>query len=384
MAFPRRYLWIPAVPLTLFTAIGALALNAKFRYIHRDAPDIPFTVTSAGAVVVDYGELAKQPAVQVDSPLHKFGELPPLTEHTHVFTIRNVGGSDLTLADGGTTCKCTTATIDRPVLAPGEECPIRVTFNTGRVRDYLQTAVIVTNDPAHKLLELSISGQVRVRLAAAPKEAVFNRLNPGEEGLSQVFVFSQDWDELRLVSATSSLEGVECESVEALPEDLEAAEAKSGFWLRLHALGPYPAGGFFGKIAVQVAGPEDAIEELEVGFAGSVLRRLGVYCPQLDEVGQLQLGAVPLGESKRFRLVLKVRDPEPEISDAVLEVEPSFIEAKLTRHATVPDVYTIDLEVPKSATVGNYGTVLPGHLRLKSSHPRLESLDLRLQLDVVR
>jgi hypothetical protein len=68
------------------------------------------------------------PIIVVDPSSQDLGEMPqkPL-EIT--YTVRNEGGSPLTIEKISTSCGCTYAEIERDTLAPGETTPLRVTLD---------------------------------------------------------------------------------------------------------------------------------------------------------------------------------------------------------------------------------------------------------------
>ncbi len=87
------------------------------------------------------------------------------------FVFRNIGDGPLSLNMGGSTCKCTVGELDRSVLQPGEETVVKLTWTANTVlADFGQTATIVTNDPLHPEIQLTVHGRVAEKYVLVPEE----------------------------------------------------------------------------------------------------------------------------------------------------------------------------------------------------------------------
>ena len=170
-----------------------------------------YSDTTVVAPVVPKKPDGPAPLVEVEqSTTHHFGMMAQLTIGTHVFKIRNTGKTDLTLANAGTTCKCTIANLGRDGTAtvkPGEGIDIRLEWNTKEVNGHFeQKATIKTNDPLHEKVELVIEGQVQPPILMFPPDPVVQLSNlPNEQGSTTTKVFiSPDRPNFKITGVTSS------------------------------------------------------------------------------------------------------------------------------------------------------------------------------------
>src|SRR5262245_52451963 len=65
-------------------------------------PPTPTRVTTQAALPANAAA-----RIKVDEPVYNFGTMQRGTTKSHEFVVHNIGDAPLTLANGGTTCKCT-------------------------------------------------------------------------------------------------------------------------------------------------------------------------------------------------------------------------------------------------------------------------------------
>jgi len=95
------------------------------------------------------------PRIVVDPTSQDLGEVPqkPL-ELT--YTVRNEGGSPLRIGKVSTSCGCTTATVERDTIPPGESTELRVVFDPVEHNLYgklLRIVYLRSNDPTNPEVE---------------------------------------------------------------------------------------------------------------------------------------------------------------------------------------------------------------------------------------
>jgi hypothetical protein len=129
------------------------------------------------------------PKAEAIDPIYNFGTAPSGPPLTHVFKIRNAGTGTLTIDGVTTSCGCTAAKPTQNSLAPGEESDIAVTFDTiSEKGPSTRTITVVTNDPKHRQLELTLKGDLRAQVEAAPPFVAFGVVKHGIEKTSRVTI----------------------------------------------------------------------------------------------------------------------------------------------------------------------------------------------------
>tara|TARA_Y100001958_G_scaffold150875_1_gene135183 strand:+ start:2067 stop:2933 length:867 start_codon:yes stop_codon:yes gene_type:complete len=135
--------------------------------IHWEEDNYPFTEsgpytgpeTARGAVVDK--EVMSGPQASVDRELHDFGVITQYggTVDTD-FTLTNIGEETLTVGQITTSCSCTSATVAKPSLSPGESTVVKVVFDPDFHEEpidvFKRTVFIPTNDPNTPEVEVAI------------------------------------------------------------------------------------------------------------------------------------------------------------------------------------------------------------------------------------
>ena len=101
------------------------------------------------------------PQASVDRELHDFGVITQYggTVDTD-FTLTNIGEETLTVGQITTSCSCTSATVAKPSLSPGESTVVKVVFDPDFHEEpidvFKRTVFIPTNDPNTPEVEVAI------------------------------------------------------------------------------------------------------------------------------------------------------------------------------------------------------------------------------------
>jgi hypothetical protein len=327
------------------------------------------------------------PRAKADEKIYNFGIMDPLQQGTHRFTIRNEGQAPLELTPGATTCKCTLSKLSRNVIPQGETGGVELTWNTGR-KDifYSHSATIHTNDPLRKRIDFRIQGTVRVQLGAAPPELMLEGIEPDRPKTVGTWLYSQTWDAIDIELITCSRDDIQWQLEPAEPTEAPELEAKSLCRLTVTVPEGLPEG-YLQEVLTCVYRTEAGdTDTLELTLSGKVLRRLAVYGPGINHLGTLDLGLVHRGEELDRRLVLKVRDPQPELGLGGIEVTPDFVEVNVTPYQTdsqATGLYQLDVHIPASAPEGDYRSLRAGRITLRVGHPRIDDLEMPLSFAVL-
>jgi len=135
--------------------------------IHWEEDNYPFTETGAymGSDMMMGGgndEVSTDgPRINLDSDFHDFGVIPQyggVVEKT--FTVTNSGNSTLEIGDITTSCSCTSASVSKANLEPGEDAVLTVVFDPDFHEEPLEvfkrTVFIPTNDPTTPEAEIVV------------------------------------------------------------------------------------------------------------------------------------------------------------------------------------------------------------------------------------
>jgi len=185
------------------------------------------------------------PKAEAIDPTYNFGAAPSGPPVKHVFKIRNAGTGTLTIDGVTTSCGCTAAKPTRNTLAPGEESDIAVTFDTiSEKGPATRTITVVTNDPKQRQLELTLKGDLRAQVEAAPPFVAFGIVKHGVEKTSRVTIADLVNDkELQVGPITNSSANVKVSQE-------SRTDGKPGAMLSVTVLKSMPVGPFDDTIKV--------------------------------------------------------------------------------------------------------------------------------------
>ncbi|MCL4200929.1 MAG: DUF1573 domain-containing protein [Pirellulaceae bacterium] len=329
------------------------------------------------------------PRVFVQESEYDFGVMDPLQSASHAFVIRNQGDGPLRLRRGSTTCKCTLSEVDTRLIPPGGSGEVVLTWNTGRKHQrYDHSATVLTNDPERPELQLHVRGVVRADLRAEPETLVLMRVEPNQPSRVSGLVYTQLPAPFEIVHASCTLDGSSVSFEPASPAALEDLAATGGRQIHVELPTGLDSGQVDGMVQLTVRREgQETDETVEIPLVAQVLRRLAVYGPAVDETGTVDLGRLRPGQGAKHRLLLKVRDEQPEIIVRGIEVEPAFIQVKVTPYHTATSaagLYHLDIEVPTDAPECVLLGPDAGLIRIEIDHPRIPDLSLNVQLLVKR
>jgi len=129
------------------------------------------------------------PKAAVEGKDYDFGSVLNGVPVAHVFKIHNAGTGTLVIRSVQTSCGCTAAKPTRSDLAPGEDSDIAVSFDTSFDQGpATRTVTVSTNDPAAKQIVLTLKGDVKVQVEAAPAQVAFGDVKYGAPQSRQVIL----------------------------------------------------------------------------------------------------------------------------------------------------------------------------------------------------
>lgn len=352
----KHYGWLLSIFFISVATAGLFAANVQFQ------PDgVPLSrraeyekilqdIQERNAALADPASAAtSHPRAVCDEPKFEFGVVDPHQTVSHAFVIRNEGAVDLRLSQGETSCKCTVGEIGSPIVPPGKSTEVLVTWNTGYQADnYVQNAVIKTDDPSQPELVLTVSGTIRADLAMTNAVIEFPAVTPNHECKSSTYIYSQLWEDF-------TIENVECDAsqfawtaepidVEMLPEgDLEARCA----WKLTLFTTPSTHGVYKADAKISVAANTGETATRKFAIAGKTLGAIEFKSPDIDSASGLDLGLMLNDRDREKSIIVKVRD-QGERRIEILDVKPDQLHATLTR-TQQEGSYRLTLTAPQGA-----------------------------------
>lgn len=114
-------------------------------------------------VVLGLGTIAMAaPKIGVDAAVYDFGEVIEGIAVVHAFVIENIGDAPLKISSVQVSCGCTTTSLAKSTLGPGESVDLEVTFDTaGFGGKMVKNIYVESNDPTTPKLVLQLVGTVK-------------------------------------------------------------------------------------------------------------------------------------------------------------------------------------------------------------------------------
>jgi hypothetical protein len=122
------------------------------------------------------------PVIEISSHEHDFGQVSQGLKLTHDFMVKNSGNQDLIIRELNPSCGCTAAVLEDPVLKPGMETSIRVSFDTaGFTGSKVKTVRVYSNDPGNASLVLRVKADIVPEIFTEPSKVEIFNVRRGEE-----------------------------------------------------------------------------------------------------------------------------------------------------------------------------------------------------------
>jgi len=371
------------VSLVLGVALGWVSTRAEFA---RDVlPLVPDSPSAKG------DQPRKGPrAVVISGERHEFGSMDRYAKGSHDFLIKNEGDAPLELTLGHTTCKCTMSNLEKSKLEPGETTPVKLEWTVKTLDpEFEQSAEIVTNDPHHNPVRLSIHGLVIDALRAEEPQFTLNDLSANEATTVRLRVFAFKSHDLDVVKH----EWVKPENADRLHvsvEPLPAAEvatkqsATSGVAVILHIEPGLPLGPLSQVLRLSFNVPDH--DPLEIPLYGTVISDVSIAGPGVTASRLLaNLGTVPSGSAFKRTVYITVKGPYREQTKLrIAGVSPDQeLQATLgepLRENPKVDRYPLTIELsPSTRPVARTADENFARIKVDVTHPQVKELDLKVR-----
>ena len=403
MPFTRRIWLVAALTTTCVMAVGiavALGLGSKTYCI----------VT--GAFQNHSPQIA--PKVVVKKPVVDIGRIDSSAAFRNTFAVRNEGSAPLKVSLAEGLCKCLTVQLPNEPVAPGQSAEIRVESSKDVEKEtmaqgaFSRTVRLLTNDPQRNTIELTINATVISRLTASPSPITlaidasqiaskdmaafaFAASDPNARysRTAETVVYSQRWERFELAVNKTSRAGILWKIEPATKQQLDDLAATSGYRVVITMPSEMPDGRFADWIEFSGRSPSggtasNAIYRFEI--MGNVGGRFILHNRKLVNGETLQLGAIQRGEAVREQLIVKINDKERDIHVEKIETSPEFLRVRFQPYAKESTskigLYRLEVEVPGDAPTCDFSGKKNGFVRLRTNHPRLPVIEVKVDFMV--
>lgn len=335
-----------------------------------------------------------QPRLEIPENNFDFGVIEVGQTGRRTFTFRNVGQADLTLKLRDTTCKCTLAKLEKTVVPPGGETKVELEWTASEPQEqFYQGAKFETNDPEQRRVDVRIEGHIRNRLGIWPQLTFFTEVPRNSKRTLHVQLYSQFYDDLKIISTKSTLPGAAVRLVDA-PPTAGALPFEASFVRGLeleYAAGSTP-GPFTGVISIEYEARDRdgrwnrGIYDLEFGGETS-----GDFSLAGRSVaGQLlNLGTFLQKEGAKAQAYLHYRGEAKDLQLSVAKVEPAFAKVQIGEPQKLSPTMTrfpIEVSVPADSPLVNLSSASAGGLGsvvLNTTNPDQPQVKFQLSLVIL-
>jgi hypothetical protein len=346
----------------------------------------------------DSTSTAGNPKVLVLDRFHHFGSVERDTKVRHEFQFTNMGKAPLTLKPGGTSCSsCTIAEISKSVVAPGETVSVLVEYQTNYYKpQFRQTATILTNDPEHPRIELTITGNLTANFWFVPSTFDFSRVSATETKTVEMTVYSRLSDSVRVVkhelmsSESAAYFDVRAEVIAA--DQLNEPDAKGGSRVLATLKPGLPLGPIRQTIRLELEltgmSEKPVVETRVEGIIDSDISIIGKGWNA--DAGKLSIGAIKSAAGAKRELFVLLRGPHRHgVTIKPEKIDPEWLKVTLgeptdLKSGTVTQI-PLTIEIPAGTPPTNHlgsGQGKFAEILLETTHPDVKQIPLRVQFMV--
>ncbi|MBI2827386.1 MAG: DUF1573 domain-containing protein [Planctomycetia bacterium] len=334
-----------------------------------------------------------QPRLELDHVNHDFGRMEYGATGKHTFLFTNTGEGPLRLAKGETSCKCTLSKLAQKDIPPGKSGEVTLEW-TAKSPDPLfrHTATVLTNDPKHPRVTLTIEGVVSQSTSIVPPEIVFTNLTRDEQGSAKTHIYTEARDDMAVTGhafENAELASFFDASYHQLPPEALPEGQKSGWEVVVSVKPGLPAGDIEQKIRLQTNLPDvpDLVVPIQ-GRVGSPILIVGPGSEWNQDQFALRMGTFTSDKGAKRELKLMIRGPRrKDVKLSNVRTDPALLQATLGEPKDLGSVIEVPLSIviPPGAPTVNYlgyqqGRV--GHITIDTNQEEIGQVRLKVAFAV--
>lgn len=309
-------------------------------------------------------------------------------EISHVFEVKNVGTTDVTVKTGKPSCtSCTKFEIDKTVLKPNESLKATVHWKLKQETPmYHQFAPLeLPGYPPSKALKLYALGRVIKKVMVSPAERwIIGEVKEDEPARYQAVLSSEFLDHFEIKEITCPNPALKITPT-PLPEDkLKELKLKSGYYLNAELTSEIKVGDFENRIKIEVLTPEPQTLRVTV-----VARRNGPVqifgANWVEELSMINLGAFDPKAEFVGRLNMFVQGIEGDLKIESVDCADSRFSFELKRDlkfVTQPkgrQKYELFVKVAPGKREVVYSTQSPLLVELNTNQPHVGQIKFKVK-----
>jgi hypothetical protein len=351
-------------PKDIHLSTEGLKVPAKFPV--QDLKDSGATTTVERPEVSENGPW---PKLAYDETNFPFGRMAIKAENSHAFVIRNEGDADLVMKTGKATCKCTTFSVEKDVLKPGEETKLVINWHGGPSpdRSFSHGGPLYTNDPGNKEVNFTVKGAIEMPVEMLPELWSMGNVSLDKAGTLKAAIASKLHDQFEVESIESESKYVSATVHPMTVEEKAKDNYVSGYRLELVLAADAPPGKLEEAIKINIKG----IDGIPFIVPDKLLLQLGQF-------------EASVGRDVKLLLIVDEKDMTEPLQITNIEASPPFLKAELEelgKSASTVHRYAVHISVPPGRPHTQKTETKSGHLKITTNHPSKEVIDLEVLMN---
>ena len=323
-----------------------------------------------------------------DERVFDFGETAAGVEQKHSFVVRNDGEVPLLISKVKISCQCTSGTVAKSELEPGETTTVDITWRPKKKDPYFQQTIqLVTNDPRYadpNHFKLTIKGDVEAVVTFDPEEKwEVGAIAEDEPTIVHGVIHSMALDSFKILGVASEnplITGV------ATPLDQEALDrlhAKCGYDIKVTLAPGIQVGSFREKVVVKtdLRGGAEIPWFLEGERYGPfrIVPMLGADWSSKHLTLNFGKFSAEKGKSAQLKMFVSGLAKDEELKFESIESDTPFVTLSLTPSAGNAEreskQYVLKFDIPPGSPHESHTGPSCTRIKVKTNHPKAEKIE---------
>lgn len=331
------------------------------------------------------------PKLAFDNTNFPFGRMAVRAENSHAFVIRNEGDADLVMKTGKATCKCTTFSVGKDILKPGEETKLVINWHGGTSPDraFSHGGPLYTNDPKNPEVMFTVRGAIEMPVELMPQIWSMGSVSINQVGTLRAAIASKLFEQFEVESVECASKYVTVTTEPMAIEEKAKDHHVSGFRLNVVLAAEAPPGKLEEEVKIHLKG----IEGLPSMNAHLTARKEGNFILQpfdgalfIPDKLLLQMGQfeATVGRNTKLLLIVDEKEMSEPLQITNVEVNPPFLKAEIEeigQSASTLHRYVIKISVPPGRPRTQKTETNSGYIKITTNHPSKEIIDLEVLMN---